>query len=931
MRGFRFPVARLALSVAVLGAALLSGSDVAAANTPITRYSAIPSTSQAGGHPDVLIDFAVKNRLDQQSQSPCNCEDAKDALVSLPTGFIGNPSATPQCNIADFSADECPVDSIVGIAEVDIGITTFIAPTYNLIPPPDVAGMTAFKLYLVNQPSFTVLSGRTDSDYGLDAKVTSIFHGFYVPLKASKQVLWGVPADPSHDALRLDTANMNGEPAVPGSFCDANGAQSGTDPNSVVKPCNPITPAASNSSLIPYLQNPTTCDAPLSTSLEVLSYDGGTDRAEMPWPQGTGCSQLSFNPSLYAKPTTDQTDSPSGMDVELTVPQPLSPTIPSPSELRSTTVTLPEGFSINPNAADGKVACADSQANFGTLKGAVCPEFAKVGSLEIVSSALPGPLPGFVYLGQPLPGDRYRLIMAADGFGTHLKLPGTITADPDTGQLVVSFKDLPQSPLSAFRMHFFGSERGALSTPTECGTYQVTSTFLPWSERTATQTSAQYFTLTRGPNGSPCPGSTRPFAPRFSAASSGNTAGAYSPFAVELGRDDGEQFFSGLSVSTPPGLAASLRGVQYCPESAISQLESPLYSGLEELSGSLCPAGSQVGTAVVGAGAGSRPLYVSGKAYLAGPYKGAPVSLVVVTPAVSGPYDLGNVVVRAAVSVDPLSAQVKATSDLLPRIVGGIPLRIRTIRLNVDRPGFALNPTNCEQMTVDASISGDEGADARAADVYQVANCQSLPYGPKMRITLSGGVARRGHPAIHVVLTTEPGEAASRRISVTLPKGELLDNSHFETICTRPAFAKDACPAGSKIGTAEVTTPLLDKPLRGSVYIRASNNDLPDLAFDLEGQFAIEAVGRVDSVNARLRTVFDTLPDVPVSRIDVTLAGGRKGLVVNSDGLCGRAKRATVRMAGQNGVSVIGKPKIGVACGSSKRRNRPDRREGGRG
>jgi hypothetical protein len=915
---------RVALGIAVLAVGVLGATGVAGANTPITHYSAVPSTSEAGGHPDVLIEFKVKNRLDQQSQSPCNCEDAKDATVHLPTGFTGNTSATPKCNIADFSADDCPVDSVVGAVEIDVGIETFITPVYNLIPPPDIPGLTAIKLPVFDTPTFTLLSARTDSDYGLDAKVLSIFHGTYLPLRSFKQILWGVPADPKHNSLRIDShLNPRGEPAIaPASFCDANGAVSTSDPSSVVQPCSAFKPVPSNSPEIPFLQNATTCDEPHSTELEILSYDGGTDRATMAWPKGTGCSQLGFNPSLYAKPTTDQTDSPSGMDIELTVPQPLSPTLPSPSELKAASVTLPPGFSINPNAADGKVACTDQEANFESLIAAACPEIAKVASVEIESSALPGPLPGFLYLGQPLPGNRYRIFLTADGFGTHIKLPGTVNADPQTGQLVITFNNLPQNPLTAFRMHFFGSERGALATPTKCGEYPVTSTFVPWSERTPPQTSTQYFTLTRGPGGSACPGPARPFAPHFDSASAGNTAGAFSPFAIDVARDDGDQNLAGLKVATPPGFLASLKGIPYCPDSTISQLESPLYSGVAELAGPLCPAGSQVGTAVVGAGSGSRPLYVPGKVYLAGPYKGAPISLIVVTPAVTGPYDLGAVVVRAAVNIDPLTTQVSAMTDPFPQIIDGIPLRLRLARVNIDRQDFALNPTNCSQMAVEADIAGDEGGQAHFARTYQVANCRSLPYEPSVGIRLSDGVERLGHPAIHVVVSAKPGEANSRRISLSLPPGEQLDNAHFQAVCPRRAFATGTCPASSRIGQAVVTTPLLDQPLQGSVYLRASQSGLPNLALDLRGQFDIVALGKVDSVDGRLRTTFQLLPDAPVSRIDVSLAGGKKGLVINSDGLCGRTVKGDLKMVGQNGVRVVRRPRVQVACGAKNARHR---------
>jgi hypothetical protein len=891
----------------------------ARASVPIVSYAATPSTAQAGGHPDVVISFRIKNRFDQASESACNCEDLKDAIVHLPTGFVGNPSATPQCSMADFSADECPLDSVIGAVEVDVGLITFVSVLYNVVPPPDVAGLTVFKTALLNVPQFTILSARTDSDYGLDANTTSIFHGSILPLKAFKQVLWGVPADPKHDPLRIDTEYTQGHyPSVfGGKFCNSENSLSTDDPLTVERVCGGgIPPSASNSPAVPFLQNPTTCDALLSTHFEAVAYDGGIEHASRPWPQGTGCSQLAFNPSLFAKPTTEQTDSASGLDVNLVVPQPLSPEIPSPSELREATLTLPPGFSINSNAADGKVACDDAEAMFGTLLGATCPEFAKLGSVEIHSSALPGPLPGAVYLGKPLPGERYRVFLVADGFATHIKLPGTVNPDPRTGQLSISFKNLPQSPLNEFDLHFFGAERGALATPTRCGTYPVTSTFVPWNSRTAPQTSTQYFTVTSGPGGASCPEASRPFAPRFSAASEGNTGGAFVPFSTEFSRSDGEQYLSDVALTTPPGFAASLRGLHYCPESAISRLTDPDYLGLTEQFAPLCPAASRVGTAVVGTGAGSRPLYVSGNAYLAGPYKGAPLSLVVATPAVSGPYDLGNVVVRAAIDLDPRTAQVTTSSDVLPQIIDGIPLRVRSVRLKLDRPHFAVNPTNCKPMSVRGVLEGDEGGVAQVEHGYQVANCASLPFAPKMAIRFSGGVNRRGHPAIHAVLSSKPGEANLRRVSVTLPEGQLLDNSRIGNVCTKVDFAKNSCPASSRIGEARITTPLLDDPLTGAVYLRSSQHKLPDLALDLRGQFDIEAIGRVESYRARLRTTFEALPDAPTSRIDVVLAGGRKGLLSNSEGLCGRSRRAKVAMTGQNGMTRVTRPELDVDCGS---------------
>jgi hypothetical protein len=665
-----------------------------------------------------------------------------------------------------------------------------------------------------------------------------------------------------------------------------------------------------------------------------VAYDHGAAHAETTYPAITGCDQLGFNPSLSAKPTTTETDSASGLDIDLKVPQIQSPTTPTPSQIKATTVTLPEGFTINPSAADGKVTCSDADAHFGTEEAATCPEHAKIGTLTVDSSALSEPIPGYLYLGDPKPGDRYRVILVADGFATHIKLVGSAIPDPQTGRLTLSFPSLPQSPLTEFKLHVFGSERGLLATPTKCGTYAVNSTFTPWDNALSEQDATQFFTVDHGPGGAPCPSTPRPFAPTFEAGSSGNTAGAHSPFAIALDRPDGAQSLNGLNITTPPGFAASLKGIPYCPESAITQLSSSSYTGLSEQASSACPAASQIGEAVAGVGAGSRPLHVSGKVYLAGPYKGAPLSLVVVIPAVSGPYDLGNVAVRAALRVDPITARVSAISDPLPQILEGIPLRARSVQVNLNRPDFALNPTNCDPFTVDATITGDEGAAHGASSPFQVANCATLGFAPKLTLKLRGSARRRGHPALRAVLTKGAGEANLQKAVVAMPPSLLLDNAHIGNVCTRVQFAASNCPAASQIGSATVELPILDKPLSGAVYLRSSNNKLPDLVIDLNGQFDAELSARIDTTKDNgLRTSFESIPDVPFTKAVIDLEGDSKGLLINSANLCKAKPKAAVMMAGQNGAVQSGPNKLQTACASRKtkrsKQKRDDRRHHG--
>ena len=890
-----FGAAFVLVVLAILGA----GAQGATADEKfeIRSFTTTSSDSQAGGHPNILFKVEFDNHFEPFLASACGCNDVSDITVNLPEGLIANPHATPQCTRAQHAGNLCSPDSQIGRAFVAPCLGPGFCfegplPLYNLIPTPDQAGLVGFKTPFIDTPVFTEITARTDSDYGLVAITKGITR--VLPIKGAGQEIWGVPADPSHDAERYLTT-QGGPANIP-----------------------------SNSPRIPFTQNPTTCGLELQSTVEVVGHNTATDFATAPWPATTGCSQLSFNPSLVAKPTTTIADTPSGLDVDLTVPQTQSPTTPAPSEIRDTTVVLPEGISVNPNAADGKLACTDEQARFGTRLEAQCPEFAKIGTLVIHSAVLPDDMLGAVYIGEPKPGERYRLILTADGFGVHVKLPGTVTADPVTGRLTTSFKDLPQFPFERFSLHFFGAERGLLASPTRCGNYAVDSTFVPWNGELPTQKSTQFFNVSSGPGGTGCPGATRPFTPTFRAASTGNTAGAFSPFGVRFSRPDGDQYLNAVTVTTPRGFSAKLAGVPYCPEAAIASLNNPFRTGLAEAAAPACPAASQIGTAVTGAGAGTSPVYVPGNVYLAGPYKGAPLSLVVVIPAISGPYDLGNVAVRAAVHVDPVTARVTTVSDPLPHILEGIPLRARHVHVDLTRPEFALNPTNCSPLSVSAHLAGDEGALATSSAHYQVANCSKLDFAPALKLILKGKKKRLGHPALRARLTPKPGHANIGRVAVSMPPSILLENAHIGTVCNRVQFAARSCPADSVYGFAIARSPLLDAPVSGPVYLKSSNNPkhtLPDIAVDLRGQVDFTLIGRVDSRKGGIRTIFNA-PDVPVSSFELRMKGGDKGLLVNGRNLCRKRGRADVRLRGQNGIRVNRKTRLTVACGKSQRKAR---------
>ncbi len=895
---------RLALLAGLATIALAAaGASQAAASGDVYLFQVVPSTTEAGGHPDVLTSLEIANRVTTEGEHPpCECHDPKDIEVHAPAGVIANPHVLSECTATQLAEYNCSADAQAGYVALNTQqLGWLILPLYRTVPQVGQASLFVFSIFGTAQ--YLSVNGRTGGDYGLDFRFQGLNH--YSSPTSTYTMFWGVPGAHKNDLLRFSPGGV-------GMKCNSNPLSELFEEKVPVdclyfvggifgESIEAKKAVPSSLPIAPFTQNPTTCVGALTSEVEVTFYDHLTASETSPWPATSGCDKLSFSPSLAAGPTTREADSASGLAVDLVVPQFQDPSTPSPSEIRASSVELPVGFSLNPSAADGKSTCTDGQANFGNELAAECPEYSKIGTTELQSSALPGPIFGYIYLGVPAPGDRWRVILTASGFATNVKLLGSARVNESTGQVVTSFENLPQTPFQEFNLHFFGSERGLFATPTQCGTYPVHSHFQPWAAELPDQTSTQFFTIDSGPAGSGCPNGPRPFSPSFEAGVEDNTAGVHSPFAVQIRRNDGDQNLAAVEVRTPPGFLASIRGIPYCPEAAIATLGSPGYSGQAEQASPACPAASQVGTVIAGAGAGSHPVYVGGRAYLAGPYKGAPLSLVVSIPALSGPYDLGVVAVRVALHIDPETAQITAVSDPLPQIQEGVPLRTRYISVALDRNGFALNPTNCDPFAVAVTIGGDEGASAFPYTHFQAANCTDLPFHPKLAMRLAGGTRRAKNPALQVVLRSRPGEANIDRIAVILPHSAFLDNAHVQSPCRAAQFAAEECPTGSLIGHATAESPLIDKPLAGPVLIRTSVHRLPDLVIALRGQVHIDLIAQVDSVRGRLRASFKALPDVAVSRFRLTLAGGRRGLLENSEAICRGPHRARVKLVGQNG------------------------------
>jgi len=870
---------------------------------------------QAAGHPPVgFTQFIIK-----KEPGPVTGEipvgNLKTVLVDLPVGLSVNPQATAQCELKEGeSPSTCPANTQVGTSAVtatnpltSLSVPIPAVPVYNLVPKPE-------------QPARFGLS-IAGNDVFLEASIA--WEGNY------------------HENFTIHVAKLelNGVPGL-GEF--ARIAQ-----NRLV-----FDGRAGNGT---FITTPSTCYDPetagfehvYSTYLRADSYEdedpafpAGSPFIESPLPPKKlplECDTIPFKPSIAVQPGTAQTDSPAGAAVNVEVPFEPNPLTQLQSNLRTARVALVQGMGLNPSAANGLQACTDSQFRKGVRNpDNACPPASKIGTVAVDSPPLPnGSLNGSVYLGQqlsrdPTSGQEYRIFVEAesDRYDIHARLIGNVSADPQTGQLTTTFAENPQVPFSSFRLQFNGGAGAPLTSPPTCGPNKTTSQMTPWSGN-APATPGSGFTLSSAPGGGTCPKdmASRPFAPSFGAHTTNPKGGAFTQLKVNIGRSDGNQELKGAEVTPPPGLTAKLAGVRYCPVSALAAAAAN--SGAAEAADSSCPGSSLVGSASVAAGSGPNPIHIEGKVFLTGPYHGAPLSLAVITPATAGPFDLGTVVVRVALFVDPETAQVHAVSDPIPHVFGGALLDLRSVAVTVDRKNFALNPTNCSAMSTRGALHGG-GAnplDPAAFSTlsvsahFKVNGCENLDFKPKLFMRVFGGTRRAKSPKLRAILVARDGDANIGHASVKLPKPLILEQNSLANVCTRVQFAAHDCPKDSIYGFAEASTPLLDGPLKGPVYLRSSNHELPDMVVALNGQVDVVLDGRIDSVKGQLRTTFDTVPDVPVSKFVVTVRGGKKrGLLVNSSNLCARKYKVIARFTAQNGKTANQRPKLRTPCKKHRRR-----------
>lgn len=908
---------------------------------------------QAGAHPfEQRVNFDLTGKLihvgDGAGENFITSHGVvKTVEVTLPRGMIGNPEATPKCDPSDFAeigavpnSTNCPADTQVGYLNIRAGAQGYEqegdgslsrVPIYNLVPPKGVAADFAFNTAFVQAHIYPELDPT--QNYAIKAVTPNI--SSLETVRGADVNFWGVPGDPAHDKFRAYPQVTDGKVL---------GASWGSAP------------------IRPLLTNPTDCsfdNGGARIRLDSYGNPGGFTPVEE-WPNPldvSGCDdpRFRFEPEMSVQPSDSHAGAPTGLDVHLQVPQRDDEVqeaeelyaengsvqaIPTPP-IKRAVVTLPPGMTLSPSAAQGLGSCSPMQIGLGTNSPVRCPDNSQFGTLTLHTPILPenAPPEGFIYIAKQ--GDNpfhsflsIYLVVEEPERGILVKIPGRIDLDPNTGQITTSFDDLPQFPVSDVQMSFKGGARAGLVNPDTCGRKSIRAEFFSWQDPGTPRVVESHFDLTQKSNGQPCvnnPGE-RPFKPAMEAGTINPIAGAFSPFRFRLTRTDDDQEFSQVRATLPTGLAAKFAGVSICSDAGIAQAESRGDAGDGSLEQALpsCPTSSQIGSTEVGAGVGVPLTYVPGKVYLAGPYKGAPLSMVVISPAVVGPFDLGVIAVRTALDVDPTTAQATATSDPFPQIFQGIPVRIRDIRLNLDRSEFTVNPTRCEQKQITALVTGTGGDMTSTADDvgaslqerFQTVDCEALGFKPKLSLRLFGGTKRGAHPRLRAVLQARAGDANIARASVALPHSEFLDQAHIRTICTRVQFAAENCPPASVYGFAEAKTPLFDEPLRGPVYLRSSNNPLPDLIVALKGAESqpveITLAGRIDSIHGGIRNTFELVPDAPVTKFTLEMKGGKRGLLVNSTDLCAKQSFATAKFSAQNQKKLNLKPPLKRACAAKK-------------
>ncbi len=888
--------------------------------------------TQAGSHPFELTTTLVMNQTGRAiARIPVGLP--KDVRFRLPPGLVGNTaeSVVAQCTMADFSAfvvetNLCPPGSVVGVAAVTVKepllnlLFTKTVPVFNLVPAQGEPARFGFEV-IGKIPVVIDTAVRSGSDYGVVASVKNATETG--GLLSSQVTLWGVPGDPRHNQSR-------------GWECIAGGAFQKEIGN---KPCP--NPSSSELSQEPFLTLPTSCPAnpavePLTSSTEADSWahPGSFVTAEYSWLSDggeqlglAGCSELPFTPTITVSPETTTATTPTGFSVDVKVAQ--GPTLEANPEGRAeadvseAVVTMPSGVQVNPSAANGLEDCPENGTEVapGVISAGIgftgfeefqpgspaatftegfdftppnepkpgesfCPEASKVGLVHIKTPLLPQELEGAVYLAEPAPNGEAKknpfnslialYIVAEDKqAGVLVKLAGEGKLDPTTGQITTTFKNTPQLPFEELKLELFGGDRASLSTPAECGSYQATSSFTAWSGAVAEPASS--FEIASGAGGGLCPSGALPFSPSFEAQSTSTQAGAFSQFDLEIGRPDGQQALSGVTVTLPPGIAALLSSVTPCREPPAGREWS-------------CGSESLVGHSSASSGLGNEPIALPGDAYLTTGYDGAPFGILVRTKAEAGPFDLGYVNVRSRINVNPETAAVTITTDPGPHgdalitMLKGIPVQLKRLVVSVDRPNFEFNPTNCNPMSITGTLDGSEGASVGVFSRFQVGGCEQLPFHPVLTAAVGGHASKADGASFDVNVQGQGlGVANVRKVELQLPAQLPSRLSTLNKACLATTFEANpaSCPPESVIGMASVHTPVLKSPLSGPAYLVSHGNAaFPDVEFVLQGEGIMLVLdGHTDIKKGITYSRFESAPDAPFTSFEADLPAGPHGIL----------------------------------------------------
>jgi hypothetical protein len=865
---------------AMIIASACAGAEPARADFGITGIGGSATSldgsfsRQAGAHPDLTVKLAFATKQPPGAPQPVPDGNVRDIEVALPAGVTGNPTAVPTCPHADLNANgqiaKCRAETQVGVVRVDQGSVVLLVGLYNIEHGPDLPGLFGFNF---GGAIATIVPRVRPDDYGISAMSVAISQA--LPVYGVEVTMWGVPADAVHDPDRIDGAV----------------AQQGVP---------------STAPRRPLMTSPTSCPStPATTTARVSSWDDpgrilaasfDSDFDGTPF-LTEGCERLPFDPSIDVQPLSRTADAPTGLVVDLTVPQSDAPDGLATAHVKRVEVRLPEGMSVSPSSAAGLGACAPGEIKLGSNEAPACPDSSKLGTIEVDTPLLEDPLAGDIILAKPDDnpfGSLLAIYLVAEGPGFWLKLPGRVDADPVTGRLTTTFDNNPQLPFSRLRVAFRGGSQAPLATPPACGAYTTHTEITSWASDMPVSVDSP-MTIDEG-----C--APRDFAPAMTAGTTNPLAGAESPFSLTLTRSDRSQYLSRIETSLPPGLLARIASVPQCPE--------PLAT-----SGG-CAAGTEIGHTTVLAGPGAAPLPVRGRVYLTGPYRDAPfgMSIVVPTAGQAGPFDLGVVVVRAGIYVDRTDAHVTVKSDPLPTILRGFPLRLRQVNVTIDRPGFMFNPTSCGATAIGATLGSLEGAARQLTVPFRVGGCAALDVDQKLAMRFTGRrqTTDGKHPGVSATVTSKGGGANLGKAVVKLPLSVALDPDNAQALCKPAERAALACPRASIVGRATASS-ILPHPLVGPVYFvegtRVSSTGriirtLPKLWIPLSADGVtvdLDASSDVDS-RQRLVTTFDNLPDAPFSSFRLDIDGGRHGILVVSGrpGTCDRSRTIDAQFTGQN-------------------------------